>query len=61
LPSAPRAQIAICLGVNGLIAMAAGSIAGFLDTRPAWLALQRRLMGTMLAGLALRTALDARK
>ena len=54
-------QIAISLSVNGLIAMAAGSIAGFLGTRPAWLAMQRRLMGTMLAGLALRMALDARK
>ncbi len=54
-------QIAISLSVNGLLALAAGSIAGFLGTRPAWLALQRRLMGTMLAGLALRLALDARK
>ena len=54
-------QIVISLSVNGMIAMAAGSIAGFLGTRPAWLAVQRRLMGTMLAGLALRMALDARK
>ncbi|HZT56278.1 MAG TPA: LysE family translocator [Burkholderiaceae bacterium] len=54
-------QIAISLSVNGLIALAAGSIAGFLGTRPLWLAVQRRLMGTMLAGLALRMALDARK
>ena len=52
-------QIAISLSVNALIAIAAGSIAGFLGTRPAWLAAQRRLMGTVLAGLALRLALDA--
>jgi threonine/homoserine/homoserine lactone efflux protein len=54
-------QIAISLSVNGLLAIAAGSIARFLGTRPAWLAVQRRLMGTMLAGLALRMALDARR
>lgn len=53
-------QIAISLSVNGMIAMAAGSIAGFLGTRPLWLSVQRRLMGTMLAGLALRMALEAR-
>lgn len=54
-------QIAISLSVNGLIAIAAGSIANFLGTRPTWLAVQRRLMGTMLAGLALRMAFDAQK
>ena len=54
-------QIAISLSVNGLLATTAGSIAGFLGTRPAWLAVQRRLMGTVLAGLALRMALDARR
>ncbi len=54
-------QIAISLSVNAMIALAAGSISGFLGTRPGWLAVQRRLMGTMLAGLALRMALDAQK
>jgi len=54
-------QIAISLSVNGLLAIVAGSVAGFLATRPTWLAVQRRLMGTMLAGLALRLAFDARK
>jgi threonine/homoserine/homoserine lactone efflux protein len=54
-------QIAISLSVNGLIAVTAGSISGFLGKRPAWLAMQRRLMGTVLAGLALRMALDARR
>lgn len=54
-------QIVISVTVNALIACAAGSIAGFLGTRPAWLKLQRWLMGTMLAGLALRMALDGRK
>jgi threonine/homoserine/homoserine lactone efflux protein len=54
-------QIAISLSVNAAIAMAAGSIAGFLGTRPAWLAAQRRVMGTVLAGLALRLTLEAQK
>lgn len=54
-------QIVISVTANALIACAAGSIAGFLGTRPAWLKLQRWLMGTMLAGLALRMALDGRK
>ena len=33
-----------------MIALAAGSIALFLGTRPTWLLLQRWLMGTVLAG-----------
>jgi threonine/homoserine/homoserine lactone efflux protein len=54
-------QIIISVTVNALIACAAGSIASFLGARPTWLRLQRWLMGTMLAGLALRMALDGRK
>lgn len=54
-------QIVISVTVNALIACAAGSISSFLQTRPAWLKLQRWLMGTMLAGLALRMAIDGRK
>jgi len=54
-------QIAISLSVNGLIAITAGTIAAFLGSHPTWLAVQRYLMGTVLAGLALRMALDARK
>jgi threonine/homoserine/homoserine lactone efflux protein len=44
-----------------MIALAAGSIALFLGTRPTWLLLQRWLMGTVLAGLALRMALETRR
>jgi threonine/homoserine/homoserine lactone efflux protein len=54
-------QIAISLSVNALIAIAAGGIAGFLATRPKWLLAQRWLMGTMLAGFALRMAFEARR
>ena len=55
------AQIAISVSVNTLIALAAGSIALFLGTRPSWLLLQRWLMGTVLAGLAVKMAFEARK
>lgn len=54
-------QIAISVSVNGAIVMAAGTMATFLGTRPTWLAVQRYLMGTVLASLALRMALDARR
>jgi threonine/homoserine/homoserine lactone efflux protein len=39
----------------------AGSIATFLAGRPTWLVIQRWLMGTVLAGLALRMATEARR
>ena len=54
-------QIMVSVSVNALIAIAAGSIAVFLSTRPLWLLVQRWLMGTVLAGLALRMALDGRR
>jgi threonine/homoserine/homoserine lactone efflux protein len=54
-------QIVISVSVNAMIALAAGSIALFLARRPAWMLLQRYLMGTVLAGLAVRMAFEARK
>lgn len=54
-------QIAVSVSVNALIALAAGSIAAFFATRPTWLKLQRWLMGTVLAGLAVRMALETRR
>ncbi|HEY0850799.1 MAG TPA: LysE family transporter, partial [Bradyrhizobium sp.] len=53
-------QIVISVSVNTTIALAAGSIAVFLGTRPTWLLIQRWLMGTVLAGLAVRMALEKR-
>lgn len=53
-------QIVISVSVNAMIALAAGSIAVFLGTRPTWLLIQRWLMGTVLAGLAVRMALEKR-
>ena len=54
-------QIAISVGVNALIAVTAGSIALFLISRPGWLVVQRWPMGTVLAGLAVRMATEARR
>ncbi|HEV7779117.1 MAG TPA: LysE family translocator [Luteibacter sp.] len=54
-------QIAISLSVNALIATMAGTIALFLAGRPVWLVVQRWLMGTVLAALAVRMATEARK
>jgi threonine/homoserine/homoserine lactone efflux protein len=54
-------QIAISVSVNAAIALAAGSIALFLGTRPTWLLAQRWLMGTVLAGLAVRMALETKR
>ena len=54
-------QIAISVSVNAVIALAAGSIALFLANRPSWMLVQRWLMGTVLAGLAVRMAVEAKK
>jgi threonine/homoserine/homoserine lactone efflux protein len=54
-------QIAISVSVNAMIALAAGSIALFLGRRPSWLLAQRYLMGTVLAGLAMKMAFEARR
>jgi threonine/homoserine/homoserine lactone efflux protein len=54
-------QIAISLSVNAMIALAAGAIALFLARRPTWLVIQRWLMATVLAGLAVKMATEARR
>ena len=54
-------QTVISVSVNAAIAMAAGSIALFLGTRPTWLLVQRWLVGTVLAGLAMRMALETKR
>lgn len=53
-------QICISMTVNGTVVLIAGSIAGFLSTRPTWVTLQRWLMGSVLAGLAVHMAAQAR-
>ena len=54
-------QTVISVSVNAIIALAAGSIARFLGTRPTWLLLQRWLMGTVLTGLAVKMAFEAKR
>ena len=54
-------QIAISLAVNALIVLMAGTLARFLAQRPAWITVQRWLMGTVLAALAVRVATEARR
>lgn len=54
-------QIVISVTVNGLIALSAGSIALFLAGRPVWMVVQRWLMGTVLAALAVRMVTEAQR
>jgi threonine/homoserine/homoserine lactone efflux protein len=54
-------HIAISVSVQAMVTLAAGSIALFLSRRPRWMLAQRYLMGTVLAGLAVRIAFEARR
>ncbi|SEJ07336.1 LysE family translocator [Paraburkholderia diazotrophica] len=54
-------QIVLSISVNSTVAITAGSIAGFLARKPTWLVIQRWLMGTVLASLAVRMATQARR
>ncbi|NUU24335.1 MAG: LysE family translocator, partial [Streptomycetaceae bacterium] len=52
-------QIAISVLVNMTLVLAAGAIAVFLARRPAWLRMQRYVMGTALGGIAVKLATDS--
>lgn len=54
-------QIVISMLVNAAIIFTAGSIAVFLARRPLWQRVQRGLMATILAGLAVRMMIDVRR
>lgn len=54
-------QIVISVFVNALIAISAASIATFLTQRPTFALVQRWIMGTVLASLAVRMATEARR
>ncbi len=54
-------QISISISVNSMLIVLAGTIATFLAGRPLWLVVQRWLMGTVLAALALRMATEAQR
>ena len=54
-------QIAISLSVNAMIAITAGTVAAFLARHPGWVLAQRWLMGTVLGGLAVQMAVEAKR
>jgi threonine/homoserine/homoserine lactone efflux protein len=53
-------QISISFSVNFLIAISAAGIASWFAKNPTWLAVQRYLMGFVLASLAVRLAFEKR-
>lgn len=54
-------QIAISVSINALVVSMAGGVAVFFSSRPTWQVVQRWLMGTVLAGLAVRMAVESRR
>ena len=54
-------QIAVSFSVNLLIALFAAGMASWFARNPLWLAVQRYVMGFVLAGLAVRMALEQRR
>lgn len=54
-------HISLSIVVNGLIVAGAAGIAVFFQRSPVWLRVQRYMMATVLAGLALRLAIAERK
>ncbi|MBK1659294.1 LysE family translocator [Paracraurococcus ruber] len=53
-------QIAICTGFDAVLVWGAAATARFLGTRPAWLAVQRWVLGAALGLLALKLATQGR-
>ena len=54
-------QASIGVAVNALIVLMAGEVSRFLTGRPLWQRFQRWLMATVLAGMAVKIAFEARK
>ncbi|MBB3612178.1 LysE family translocator [Rhizobium sp. BK602] len=54
-------HIAVSLTFNSIFALTAGSVALFFTRRPSFALVQRWLMGTVLAGLAVRMAFEAQR
>jgi len=54
-------QITVSFAVNLLIVLSAARLAAWFARNPLWLAVQRFLMGFVLAGLAARLVLDPRR
>lgn len=54
-------QIGVSFSINLLIALFAASIAAWFAENPRWIAVQRYVMGFVLAGLAVRLILEPRR
>lgn len=54
-------QIVVSFTVNLCIALSAAGLAGWFARSPRWPAVQRYVMGTVLAGLAIRLATEQRR
>ena len=54
-------QIAVSFSINLLIALFAASIAAWFAENPRWIAVQRYIMGFVLAGLAVRLIFEPRR
>ena len=54
-------QIAISFSFNHSIVLSAATLAGWFERHPRWLAVQRYVMGFVLAGLAVRLAAEQRR
>lgn len=54
-------QIMVSVMVNALIVISAGRIALFLSHNPTWANVQKWLMGTVLAGLAVRLLIENKR
>lgn len=54
-------QIFISVLINGVIVFCAGTLAHFLQQKPFWAQIQKWLMGTVLAALAIRILLESRR
>jgi len=54
-------QIAVSFSVNLILILSAARLAAWFARNPLWLAVQRWVMGFVLAGMAVRLALDPRR
>lgn len=54
-------QVMTSVSINTMIVLGASSISLFLGRNPFWMTLQRWLMGTVLAGFAVRMATEAQR
>ncbi|GAA1937570.1 hypothetical protein GCM10009717_00020 [Agromyces allii] len=52
-------QILVGVTVNAAIILAAGSVAVFLQSKPAWMRWQKWVTGTLLGAIGIKLAIDA--